>query len=138
MKTIKPERLAEVNSSFAIDIINEQLVINDSDYMFCSATSNGPVSRSTIRRIGENHGQLLSGYGYVETRNHDVRRTARAAWERMQFPYRVAETMLGHKVHTGVQEHYNDYQYIDEQRECYKRWCDYIEAEVAKYEQENG
>lgn len=31
--------------------------------------------------------------------------------------------MLGHK---GVSEHYLDYKYIEEQRQCYEKWCDYI------------
>ena len=124
---------------FAVLVLKEQFSISDGIYLFSAVRCNSnPLPAPSVQLIGRKHGAVLSKHGFVNTRNHDVRRTARAAWERMQFPYRVAETMLGHKVHTGVQEHYNDYQYIDEQRESYKRWCDYIEAEVEKYEQENG
>lgn len=61
--------------------------------------------------------------GLPRTTNHDMRRTARNIWEAMDVPFHVAETMLGHKVHRGVQSHYLDYDYLDEQREAYASWC---------------
>ncbi|HIF9215993.1 TPA: tyrosine-type recombinase/integrase [Photobacterium damselae] len=113
--------------SMAVPLIKEQILDNNSDYLFPAALNkNQPADSSVISCVGKRHGEVLSKHGFVETRNHDVRRTAKNVWERMRFPFRVAEAMLGHKVHLGVQEHYSDYAFIDEQRECYELWCDYI------------
>jgi integrase len=75
-------------------------------------------------------GSLLADYieskGYPRTTNHDMRRTARNIWEQLGISYHVSETMLGHKVHTGIRSHYLDYDYLEEQREAYRRWCDVI------------
>ncbi|WGY45260.1 site-specific integrase [Vibrio sp. ABG19] len=78
--------------------------------------------------------QAMEDEGFTGSRNHDMRRTARNAWEMMRFPYHVSETMLGHKVHRGTQAHYLDYAYVDEQRECYERWCEYILEMADEYQ----
>ncbi|HIF9521142.1 integrase arm-type DNA-binding domain-containing protein [Photobacterium damselae subsp. damselae] len=124
--------------SMAVPIIKEQILANDSEYIFPSVLNKSqPVDNKVISLVGRKHGETLSKYGFVDTRNHDVRRTAKNVWERMRFPFRVAEAMLGHKVHLGVQEHYSDYAFIDEQRECYEQWCDYIQKSSKDFLEKN-
>ncbi|MGS0724948.1 hypothetical protein ACVBKF_02080 [Shewanella sp. 0m-11] len=53
-----------------------------------------------------------------------MRRTARNIWESIGVPFQVVETMLGHKVHAGVQSH--DYDYLDEQRKAYAHWASLV------------
>lgn len=38
----------------------------------------------------------------------------------------ASETMLGHRVHTGVQGNYLDYDYIEEQRDAYALWSNVL------------
>jgi integrase len=81
------------------------------------------MSANTPVDFGAKLADYIKSKGYPRTTNHDMRRTARNIWERMGIKYHVSETMLGHKVHTGVQSHYLDYDYLDEQREAYDKWC---------------
>lgn len=94
-----------------------------------------PFDPKTPYRPSIELANVMEQEGFTSSRNHDMRRTARNAWEMMRFPYHVSETMLGHKVHRGTQAHYLDFAYVDEQRECYERWCDYI-LEMADVYQE--
>ncbi|ELJ8527310.1 site-specific integrase [Vibrio cholerae] len=93
-----------------------------------------PIAQKTPYRPAVLLAEQMVKEGFTNTRNHDMRRTARNAWEMLKFPYHVSETMLGHKVHRGTQAHYLDYAYIEEQRECYERWCDYILEMTEQYE----
>ncbi|HAS6407650.1 TPA: DUF4102 domain-containing protein [Vibrio vulnificus] len=93
-----------------------------------------PFDKKTPYRPSVVLAQAMEDEGFTSTRNHDMRRTARNAWEMMRFPYHVSESMLGHKIHRGTQAHYLDYAYIEEQRECYERWCDYILEMADLYE----
>ncbi|NRD75093.1 hypothetical protein HQQ94_18090 [Shewanella sp. VB17] len=42
----------------------------------------------------------------------------------MDVLFHVAKTMLGHKIHTGVQSH--NYEYLDEQRKAYAPWASLV------------
>lgn len=57
---------------------------------------------------------------------HDLRRTARSYFSRFTEPH-IAEIMLGHKL-PGVWGVYDKHSYIDEQREAYTRWYDYLKG----------
>gem|GEM_PF-2205623 len=92
-----------------------------------------PINKKTPYRPSIKLGEMMEELSFTNTRNHDMRRTARNAWEKLGFPFVVSETMLGHKVHKGVHAHYLDYTYLDEQRECYEKWCDYIKEMTEKY-----
>ena len=82
-----------------------------------------PMSPNVPVEFGSKLADAIKAAGFPRTTNHDMRRTARNMWEAMGVPFHVAETMLGHKVHTGVQSHYLDYDYLDEQRVAYLSWC---------------
>ena len=94
---------------------------------------DAPINKKTPYRPSIKLGEMLVDLGYPDVRNHDMRRTARNAWEKLGFPFIVSETMLGHKVHKGVHAHYLDYTYLEEQRECYEKWCDYIKEMTEKF-----
>ncbi|HAS6220132.1 TPA: DUF4102 domain-containing protein [Vibrio vulnificus] len=81
-----------------------------------------PMAANVPVDFGRKLADRIEELGYPRTTNHDMRRTARNIWESMGVPYHVAETMLGHKVHTGVQSHYLDYDYLEEQRDAYVLW----------------
>lgn len=115
--------------SLAVGIINSQFEIwPDFEIMFPPVTmqKDRPMSESIPVDFGSKLAGRMEELGYPRTTNHDMRRTARNIWESMGVQYHVGETMLGHKVHTGVQSHYLDYDYIDEQREAYEGWCEII------------
>lgn len=107
---------------------NQIAMFPDAVYMFPRyyIYEDIPINAKTPYRPSLVLAEAMEAEGFTSTRNHDMRRTARNAWEMMRFPYHVSESMLGHKIHRGTQAHYLDYVYIDEQRECYERWCDYI------------
>ncbi|PSV49993.1 tyrosine-type recombinase/integrase [Photobacterium indicum] len=120
----------------AESIIRQQIdIAPDFKYMFPRyyIVADKPIDQKTPYRPSLVLGQMMSGLGYTETRNHDMRRTARNAWEQLRFPPYVSETMLGHKVHKGVMAHYVDYDYLEEQRECYDIWCEYIQKKVSDF-----
>ncbi|MER0354950.1 tyrosine-type recombinase/integrase [Vibrio vulnificus] len=85
-----------------------------------------PMAANVPVDFGRKLADRIEELGYPRTTNHDMRRTARNIWESMGVPYYVAETMLGHKVHSGVQSHYLDYDYLIEQREAYEKWTKII------------
>ncbi|MFA0615539.1 integrase family protein [Vibrio splendidus] len=72
---------------------------------------------------------VIEMVGLPRASNHDMRRTARNIWE-VKGVQNVAETMLGHKVHRGVQSHYLDCDYLDEQREAYESWCKSVKPRI--------
>lgn len=74
-----------------------------------------PMSENLPVAFGHKLADAIEAAGFPRITNHDMRRTARNIWEAMGVPFHLAETMLGHKVHTGVQSHYLDYDYLDEQ-----------------------
>ncbi|MCQ1060815.1 site-specific integrase [Photobacterium sp. ZSDE20] len=113
----------------AEEILKQQIEIEpDFKYMFPQyyIVKDKPLNQKTPYRPSLVLAQMMTEMGYTETRNHDMRRTARNAWEALDFPEKVSETMIGHKVHKGVQAHYLEYYYLDEQLDCYEEWCDYI------------
>ncbi|ELK2254876.1 integrase [Vibrio vulnificus] len=81
-----------------------------------------PMAANVPVDFGRKLADRIEELGYPRTTNHDMRRTARNIWESMGVPYHVAETMLGHKVHIGVQSHYLDYDYLNEQFKAYEDW----------------
>ncbi|HAS6381093.1 TPA: DUF4102 domain-containing protein [Vibrio vulnificus] len=85
-----------------------------------------PMAANVPVDFGRKLADRIEELGYPRTTNHDMRRTARNIWESMGVPYHVAETMLGHKVHTGVQSHYLDYDYLEQQLEAYQKWSDIV------------
>ncbi|EPC7290615.1 tyrosine-type recombinase/integrase [Vibrio vulnificus] len=85
-----------------------------------------PMAANVPVDFGRKLADRIEELGYPRTTNHDMRRTARNIWESMGVPYHVAETMLGHKVHTGVQSHYLDYDYMNEQQVAYLKWTSVI------------
>ncbi|WED23045.1 integrase arm-type DNA-binding domain-containing protein [Vibrio sp. JC009] len=110
----------------AVETITNQFALwPDFEIMFppVNRKEDRPMSPNTPVNFGDKLGKEMEQLGYPRTTNHDIRRTARNIWESHGVPYHVGETMLGHKVHTGVQSHYLDYDYIEEQRLAYKRWC---------------
>lgn len=120
----------------AESIIRQKMdIAPDFKYMFPRyyIVADKPIDQKTAYRPSLVLGEMMSGLGYTETRNHDMRRTARNAWEQLRFPPYVSETMLGHKVHKGVMAHYVDYDYLEEQRECYDIWCEYIQKKVSDF-----
>lgn len=113
----------------AEEILRRQIALYpEAEYLFPQyfVYKDAPIDSSTPIRQSAKLAEAMEKEGFTGTKNHDMRRTARNAWEKLKFPYHVSESMLGHKVHTGTQAHYVDYGYVDEQRECYERWCDYI------------
>ncbi|PJC87792.1 integrase [Vibrio sp. HA2012] len=113
----------------ALEVIKNQLMLYPNFKIMFPAVAideDRPMSANTPGNFGEKLADYIQSKGYPRTTNHDMRRTARNIWEQIGIPYHVSETMLGHKVHTGVQAHYLDYAYIDEQREAYAKWCDII------------
>ncbi|MFV0449831.1 MAG: tyrosine-type recombinase/integrase [Vibrio sp.] len=110
----------------AAEVINNQLHIwPDSEYLFppVNKEQTRPMAANVPVGFGARLADEMERLGYPRTTNHDMRRTARNIWESLGIPHNVAEVMLGHKVHTGVQSHYLDYNYLDEQREAYEKWC---------------
>ncbi|HDY7881543.1 TPA: tyrosine-type recombinase/integrase [Vibrio vulnificus] len=87
-----------------------------------------PMAANVPVDFGRKLADRIEELGYPRTTNHDMRRTARNIWESMGVPYHVAETMLGHKVHSGVQSHYLDYDYIEEQRSAYLHWVNVVKG----------
>ncbi|MGL4223869.1 MAG: tyrosine-type recombinase/integrase [Vibrio sp.] len=85
-----------------------------------------PMSANTPVDFGAKLADEMAARGYPRTTNHDMRRTARNIWEAHRVAYHVGEAMLGHKIHTGVQSHYVDYDYLDEQMEAYENWCNVL------------
>lgn len=119
----------------AVEIIKQQFDLwPDFEVMFPPVTrkQDRPMSPNTPVDFGAKLGDLMEGKGYPRTTNHDMRRTARNIWESQGVPYHVGETMLGHKVHTGVQSHYLDYDYINEQRLAYEQWCKILTKQCIK------
>lgn len=116
----------------ALDVINSQFKLwPNFEVMFppVNVKKDRPMSKNTPVDFGGNLGNMMVKLGYPRTTNHDMRRTARNIWEAKGVPYHVAETMLGHKVHTGVQSHYLDYDYLDEQREAYEMWAKILQPD---------
>ncbi|MCX8817011.1 tyrosine-type recombinase/integrase [Vibrio parahaemolyticus] len=113
----------------ALPIIREQMAMYPNfNIMFppVNKREDRPMSLNVHVNFGNALADLMQRNGYPRTTNHDMRRTARNLWEAMKVDYFVGESMLGHKVHKGVSEHYLDYQYLDEQREAYEKWSDAI------------
>ncbi len=110
----------------AAQVIKKQFALwPEFEIMFPPVTrkQDRPMSDNTPVGFGAKLADKMEELGYPRTTNHDMRRTARNIWESHGVPYHVGETMLGHKVHTGVQSHYLDYDYINEQRLAYEQWC---------------
>ncbi|HDY7815821.1 TPA: site-specific integrase [Vibrio vulnificus] len=106
-------------------IIREQMALWPTHHMmFPPVVSrlDKPMAANVPVDFGRKLADRIEELGYPRTTNHDMRRTARNIWESMGVPYHVAETMLGHKVHTGVQSHYLDYDYLNEQKVFYLKW----------------
>lgn len=57
---------------------------------------------------------------------HDLRRTARTAWSKWAA-HHVAELMLGHKL-TGVHAVYDRYKYVEEMKDTYDKWAEYLDG----------
>lgn len=135
-KTRKKDRreIRRAIPKLAVGIIQSQCEIwPDFKIMFPPVVvqKDRPMAESIPVDFGSKLAGRMKELGYPRTTNHDMRRTARNIWESMGVPYHVGETMLGHKVHTGVQSHYLDYDYIDEQREAYEEWCEIITGKRA-------
>ncbi|ENI8057920.1 integrase arm-type DNA-binding domain-containing protein [Vibrio vulnificus] len=110
-------------------IIREQMAVWPTHrMMFPPVVSrlDKPMAANVPVDFGRKLADRIEELGYPRTTNHDMRRTARNIWESMGVPYHVAETMLGHKVHTGVQSHYLDYDYLEQQLEAYQKWSDIV------------
>lgn len=121
----------------ALPIIRDQFAHYPSfKIMFPPTTVNKdrPMSANVVVAIGKSLADAIEKAGYPRTTNHDMRRTARNYWEHSGFNPKVSEVMLGHKVHTGVAKHYLDYDYLEEQRECYEIWADHL---ISQPEQDN-
>ncbi|EGR0763353.1 tyrosine-type recombinase/integrase [Vibrio parahaemolyticus] len=117
----------------AVDVIRAQFDLwPNFEVMFPPVVvkKDRPMAENTPVGFGDKLGEMMVTLGYPRTTNHDMRRTARNIWEAKGVPYHVAETMLGHKVHTGVQSHYLDYDYLDEQREAYDMWTKILKPNV--------
>ncbi|CAH8235642.1 tyrosine-type recombinase/integrase [Vibrio aestuarianus] len=112
--------------SLAVEVIKQQFDIwPEYTIMFPPVVvkEDRPMAANIPVDFGAKLANKIEELGYPRTTNHDMRRTARNIWESQGTPYHVGETMLGHKVHTGVQSHYLDYDYLDEQRIAYENWC---------------
>lgn len=110
----------------AAKVIKEQFLIwPEHEIMFppVNTGKDQAMSDNSPTNFGAKLGDAMAAMGYPRTTNHDMRRTARNIWESQGVGYNVAEAMLGHKVHTGVQSHYLDYEYLEEQRVAYENWC---------------
>lgn len=117
----------------AEEVIRFQMGIwQDHKIMFPPVISEDdrPMSANVPVAFGRTLADKIESMGYPRTTNHDMRRTARNIWESIGIKYHVAEVMLGHKVHTGVQSHYLDYNYLEEQREGYELWCGVIYKDI--------
>lgn len=122
-------RIVRPIPKLAVPFINEQfLMYPNKTIMFPSVNSDNdlPMNNTTVHKFGIALSEIMVLNGFSKTINHDMRRTARNVWEKLGFKFEVSESMLGHKVHKGTVEHYVDYAYLDEQRECYEQWCEYI------------
>ena len=115
--------------NLAAEIIkNQEHIWPESEYLFppVNKEQNRPMAANVPVGFGAKLADEMENRGYPRTTNHDMRRTARNIWESLGIPHNVAEVMLGHKVHTGVQSHYLDYNYLDEQRDAYEKWCEIL------------
>lgn len=113
----------------AADIIREQFSrYPDFEVVFppVKVNQDRPMSANVLVNTGALLASEAEKKGLPRTTNHDMRRTARNFWESSGFNPKVSEVMLGHKVHTGVTQHYLDYDYLDEQREFYELWSAYL------------
>ncbi len=113
----------------AISVIEEQMAMYPNlEIMFppVNKMEDRPMAPSVHVNFGNKLADLMVSNGYPRTTNHDMRRTARNLWAAMKVNHFVGESMLGHKVHKGVSEHYLDYGYLDDQREAYEKWCELI------------
>lgn len=120
----------------AEEVIRNQFAIYpDLEIMFppVKVEADRPMSENVPVEFGRKLADAIEAAGFPRTTNHDMRRTARNMWEAMGVPFHVAETMLGHKVHRGVQSHYLDYDYLDEQRESYGLWAAFIKCEKVSF-----
>lgn len=132
-KTNKPLRRAI--PKMAEDILKEQFVTNpDTYYVFPQLSGKDfPIDRKVISSAAEKAALMMGDLGFSKTTTHDMRRTARNSWEKLGFQEKVSEVMLGHVVHRGINAHYLDYDYLDDQIVQYHRWCEYICLMVDKY-----
>lgn len=110
----------------AAEVIQAQLEIwPELEILFppVNVEQDRPMAANVPVGFGAALADKMESLGYPRTTNHDMRRTARNIWESLGIQHKVAEVMLGHKVHTGVQSHYLDYDYLKEQHEAYELWC---------------
>ncbi|OEE41575.1 tyrosine-type recombinase/integrase [Vibrio anguillarum] len=113
----------------AVEVIHNQFAIwPEFEIMFppVNKGEDRPMSPNIPVEFGNKLADAIEAAGFPRTTNHDMRRTARNMWEAMGVPFHVAETMLGHKVHRGVQSHYLDYDYLSEQKEAYRDWSEVL------------
>ncbi|KUI98647.1 tyrosine-type recombinase/integrase [Vibrio sp. MEBiC08052] len=128
-----PSPIVRAIPDLAAEIIAEQMKLwPDFKVMFPSVGfgRDQVMHQSSVVKIGTKLANTIQALGYPRTTNHDMRRNARNIWEERKVPYKVSEVMLGHKVHTGIDAHYLDYKYPNEQREAYEMWCQIITEEV--------
>ncbi|NIY91161.1 tyrosine-type recombinase/integrase [Vibrio diazotrophicus] len=117
----------------AVSILREQFAMfPNCEVVFpqVNKKSDTPISGNTLVDVGKRFSCFVGSHGLPPSLNHDMRRTARNWWESAGFNPKVSDVMLGHKVHTGTKKHYLDYDYLDEQRECYSKWCGFITSNI--------
>lgn len=130
-KTGKP--VVRVFPRQAMPIIREQIAVTgDSPYLF-SYVDRRPMDASNLSYISK---RLLKLAKTLELDMepfslHDLRRSLRSNVNQWVSD-KVAELMLGHTV-KGIEAVYNRYEYIDEMRNGYQAWADYLDELKLKY-----
>ncbi len=100
-----------------------------SEYMFTKALNDSvPYGTAALSGASGRIKEITEGVtGEVmeDWTMHDLRRTARSNFSKFTEPH-VAEIMLGHKL-PGVWQVYDQYDYLEEQREAYQKWFDHLQ-----------
>jgi integrase len=107
------------------------------ELIFTKIRTNRPLSASAHLDIPRNlmnwiKGRYLKkGETMKDWSMHDLRRTMRTNMSSITSRH-VAEIMVGHK-QPEIEQVYDHYHYLDEQRQAYTHWFDYIESLVGEF-----
>lgn len=84
--------------------------------------------RSPFSNFTKEKRRLDKSSGVNNWKHHDLRRTVRTNLPRLGIVRHVAKAAIGHTVSSGVDAHYDLYEYLDEKRDALAKW----EAELLR------
>ena len=109
------------------DLFNQSLRFSENNYIFSGAGGVGCMSDVVSGCWNYNLMQWVKRHRGINMDHwslYDLRKTARTNWSRLTAPH-VAEVMLGHTL-PGDWQTYDQYHYLDEQREALKAWTAHL------------